>query len=116
MQRLPLIWFIDRIATDRRVMGDARGGWLARTALVITFIDRIATGRRVMGDARGGWLARTALVITFIGYRLACGPGHLLPQGLTDRARSAAAERTSLARWAAFGRLWTAPVLLAMRR
>ena len=38
MQRLPLIWFIDRIATDRRVMGDARSGWLSRTALVITFI------------------------------------------------------------------------------
>jgi len=35
---IPLIWFIDRIATDRRVMGDARSGWLSRTALVITFI------------------------------------------------------------------------------
>jgi len=116
VQRLPLIWFIDRIATDRRVMGDARSGWLSRTALVITFIDRIVTDRPVMGDARGGWLARTALVITFIGYRLGCGPGDLLPQGLTDRARAAAAQRTSLARWAASGRLWTAPVLPAMRR
>jgi len=35
---IPLIWFIDRIATDRRVMGDARSGWLSRTTLVITFI------------------------------------------------------------------------------
>ena len=35
---VPLIWFIDRIATDRRVMGDARSGWLSRTTLVITFI------------------------------------------------------------------------------
>ncbi len=38
MQRIPLIWFIDRIATDRRVMGDARSGWLSRTTLVIAFI------------------------------------------------------------------------------
>ena len=35
---IPLIWFIDRIATDRRVMGDARSGRLSRTTLVITFI------------------------------------------------------------------------------
>jgi NRAMP (natural resistance-associated macrophage protein)-like metal ion transporter len=35
---VPLIWFIDRIATDRRVMGDARSRWLSRTTLVITFI------------------------------------------------------------------------------
>jgi Mn2+/Fe2+ NRAMP family transporter len=35
---VPLIWFIDRIATDRRVMGDARSGWLSRITLVITFI------------------------------------------------------------------------------
>ena len=35
---VPLIWFIDRIATDRRVMGHARSGWLSRTTMVITFI------------------------------------------------------------------------------
>jgi hypothetical protein len=35
---VPLIWFIERIATDRRVMGDARSRWLSRTTLVITFI------------------------------------------------------------------------------
>jgi len=35
---VPLIWFIDRIAADRRVMGAARSGWLSRTTLIITFI------------------------------------------------------------------------------
>src|SRR6516164_2462877 len=35
---VPLIWFVNRIASDRRVMGDARSGWLSRTTLIITFI------------------------------------------------------------------------------
>jgi NRAMP (natural resistance-associated macrophage protein)-like metal ion transporter len=35
---VPLIWFLNRIASDRRVMGDARSGWLSRTTLIITFI------------------------------------------------------------------------------
>jgi NRAMP (natural resistance-associated macrophage protein)-like metal ion transporter len=35
---VPLIWFLNRIASDRRVMGDARSGWLSRTTLLITFI------------------------------------------------------------------------------
>ena len=35
---VPLIWFLNRIASDRRVMGDARSGWLSRTTLMITFI------------------------------------------------------------------------------
>jgi NRAMP (natural resistance-associated macrophage protein)-like metal ion transporter len=35
---IPLIWFLNRIASDRRVMGDARSGWLSRTTLIITFI------------------------------------------------------------------------------
>ena len=35
---VPLIWIIDRIAADRRTMGDARSGWLSRTVLMLTFI------------------------------------------------------------------------------
>ena len=35
---VPLIWYLNRIASDRRVMGDARSGWLSRTTLIITFI------------------------------------------------------------------------------
>jgi Mn2+/Fe2+ NRAMP family transporter len=35
---VPLIWYLNRIASDRRVMGDARSGWLSRTTLMITFI------------------------------------------------------------------------------
>jgi len=35
---VPLIWFVNRIASDRRGMGDARSGWLSRTTLIITFI------------------------------------------------------------------------------
>jgi NRAMP (natural resistance-associated macrophage protein)-like metal ion transporter len=35
---VPLIWFLNRIASDRRVMGNARSGWLSRTTLIITFI------------------------------------------------------------------------------
>jgi NRAMP (natural resistance-associated macrophage protein)-like metal ion transporter len=35
---VPLIWFLNRIASDRRVMGGARSGWLSRTTLIITFI------------------------------------------------------------------------------
>jgi Mn2+/Fe2+ NRAMP family transporter len=35
---VPLIWFINRIASDRRVMGTARSGWLSRVTLIVTFI------------------------------------------------------------------------------
>jgi len=35
---VPLIWFLNRIASDRRVMGDARSGWLSRITLIVTFI------------------------------------------------------------------------------
>jgi NRAMP (natural resistance-associated macrophage protein)-like metal ion transporter len=35
---VPLIWFIDRIASDRGTMGEARSGWLSRSMLVLTFI------------------------------------------------------------------------------
>ena len=35
---VPLIWYLNRIASDRRVMGDARSGWLSRITLMITFI------------------------------------------------------------------------------
>jgi Mn2+/Fe2+ NRAMP family transporter len=35
---VPLIWFVNRIAADRRVMGAARSDWLSRTTLIITFI------------------------------------------------------------------------------
>ena len=35
---VPLIWFIDRIAADRRTMGNARSGWLSRTVLAVTFL------------------------------------------------------------------------------
>jgi NRAMP (natural resistance-associated macrophage protein)-like metal ion transporter len=35
---VPLIWIINRIAADRRVMGNARSGWLSRTVLLLTFI------------------------------------------------------------------------------
>jgi hypothetical protein len=33
---VPLIWFLNRIASDRRVMGDACSGWLSRITLIIT--------------------------------------------------------------------------------
>lgn len=33
---VPLIWIIDRIAADRRTMGEARSGWLSRTVLIVT--------------------------------------------------------------------------------
>jgi Mn2+/Fe2+ NRAMP family transporter len=35
---VPLIWIIDRIATDRSTMGEARSGWLSRTVLAVTFV------------------------------------------------------------------------------
>ena len=35
---VPLLVFIDRIAADRAIMGDARSGWLSRTVLVVTFL------------------------------------------------------------------------------
>jgi len=35
---VPLTWYLNRIASDRRVMGDARSGWLSRITLMITFI------------------------------------------------------------------------------
>ncbi len=35
---VPLIWIIDRIAADRRTMGDARSGWLSRTVMAVTFL------------------------------------------------------------------------------
>jgi NRAMP (natural resistance-associated macrophage protein)-like metal ion transporter len=35
---VPLIWFLNRIAADRRVMGAARSGWLSRITLIIAFI------------------------------------------------------------------------------
>jgi NRAMP (natural resistance-associated macrophage protein)-like metal ion transporter len=35
---VPLIWFLNRIASDRAVMGDARSGRLSRITLMITFI------------------------------------------------------------------------------
>jgi len=35
---VPLIWIINRIASDRRAMGAAASGWLSRTILMITFI------------------------------------------------------------------------------
>ena len=35
---VPLIWFLNRIASDRRVMGAARSGWLSRITLIVTFI------------------------------------------------------------------------------
>jgi Mn2+/Fe2+ NRAMP family transporter len=35
---VPLIWFLNRIASDRRVMGDACSGWLSRITLIITFV------------------------------------------------------------------------------
>lgn len=34
---VPLIWIINRIASDRRAMGAARSGWLSRTVLMLTF-------------------------------------------------------------------------------
>jgi len=36
---VPLIWIINRIAADRRTMGDARSGWLSRSVIMLTFID-----------------------------------------------------------------------------
>jgi NRAMP (natural resistance-associated macrophage protein)-like metal ion transporter len=35
---VPLIWYVDRIAADRRTMGDARSGWLSRGMLMLTFV------------------------------------------------------------------------------
>jgi Mn2+/Fe2+ NRAMP family transporter len=35
---VPLIWFLNRIASDHAVMGAARSGPLSRTVLLITFI------------------------------------------------------------------------------
>jgi NRAMP (natural resistance-associated macrophage protein)-like metal ion transporter len=35
---VPLLWFVDRIAADRGVMGAARSGWLSRTVLLLTFL------------------------------------------------------------------------------
>jgi hypothetical protein len=35
---VPLIWFVDRIAANRRTMGAARSGWLSRTVLLLTFL------------------------------------------------------------------------------
>ncbi len=35
---VPLIWFIDRIAANRRAMGDAVSSWLPRTVLLVTFL------------------------------------------------------------------------------
>ena len=35
---VPLVWIINRIAADRRVMGNAGSGWLSRTVLLLTFI------------------------------------------------------------------------------
>ena len=35
---VPLIWILNRIASDRRVMGAAASGWLSRVILMITFI------------------------------------------------------------------------------
>jgi Mn2+/Fe2+ NRAMP family transporter len=35
---VPLIWILNRIASDRRVMGAATSGWLSRVILTITFI------------------------------------------------------------------------------
>jgi NRAMP (natural resistance-associated macrophage protein)-like metal ion transporter len=38
---VPLIWIIDRIAADRRTMGEARSGWLSRTVLMLTFLGMV---------------------------------------------------------------------------
>jgi NRAMP (natural resistance-associated macrophage protein)-like metal ion transporter len=35
---VPLIWFINRIAANQRVMGNARSGWLSRVVLALTFL------------------------------------------------------------------------------
>jgi Mn2+/Fe2+ NRAMP family transporter len=35
---VPLIWIIDRIAADPRVMGEASSGWLSRTVMMLTFL------------------------------------------------------------------------------
>jgi len=35
---VPLIWFLNRIASDRAIMGAARSGPLSRTTLIITFV------------------------------------------------------------------------------
>jgi NRAMP (natural resistance-associated macrophage protein)-like metal ion transporter len=34
----PLIWFIDRVAANRRAMGDAVSGWPSRIVLLVTFL------------------------------------------------------------------------------
>ena len=35
---VPLIWILNRIASDHQVMGAATSGWLSRVILMITFI------------------------------------------------------------------------------
>ena len=40
---VPLIWILNRIASDRRVMGAATSGWLSRAILIITFIGMAAS-------------------------------------------------------------------------
>jgi len=35
---VPLVWIINRIASDRRAMGAASSGWLSRTVVMIAFI------------------------------------------------------------------------------
>jgi NRAMP (natural resistance-associated macrophage protein)-like metal ion transporter len=39
---VPLIWFINRIAASRDIMGKARSGWLSRTVMMITFLGMAA--------------------------------------------------------------------------
>jgi NRAMP (natural resistance-associated macrophage protein)-like metal ion transporter len=39
---VPLIWFINRIAANRDIMGKARSGWLSRTVLAVTFLGMAA--------------------------------------------------------------------------
>jgi len=39
---VPLIWFIDRIAADRRIMGAARSGRLSRVFVMLTFLGMAA--------------------------------------------------------------------------
>jgi Mn2+/Fe2+ NRAMP family transporter len=35
---VPLIWIIDRIASNGQTMGVARSGWLSRTVMAVTFL------------------------------------------------------------------------------
>jgi Mn2+/Fe2+ NRAMP family transporter len=39
---VPLIWFIDRIAADQRIMGAARSGRLSRVFVMLTFLGMAA--------------------------------------------------------------------------